>query len=292
MPRIRSLHPGQWTDEAFVSCSMPARLLAIAIRNIADDNGVFCWKPITLKMQLFPADNVDVPALLAELVESGQVVAFDEGGAKYGAIRNFRRWQRPEKPKGLFPFPDRLRSYVALSATGGEAEAGESPNDAPSDGQRSATDAGSERSQSATSRRPVGESLRRREEIRRKEEGDKENPLTPTPDGAGGSKRPDGWVGQWDGLRANGTSPRTQAAKARATAPPPPEPDHPLWPAMRDRISAIAFQTTIGKLGVDRSGDRPRLIAPNAFLRDHVRANFDQALRNAFGGEFDIEVAA
>ena len=32
MPRIRSLHPEQWSDEDFVELSYPARLLAIGIR--------------------------------------------------------------------------------------------------------------------------------------------------------------------------------------------------------------------------------------------------------------------
>nr|WP_314074751.1 hypothetical protein [uncultured Roseococcus sp.] len=97
MPRIRSIHHGQWTDEAFVSCSMAARLLAIGVRNLADDQGVFPWKPLTLKMQLFPADNVDVSALLAELSETGQLQRFEMNGQAYGAIRNFRRWQRRQR---------------------------------------------------------------------------------------------------------------------------------------------------------------------------------------------------
>ena len=73
MARIRSIHPGQWTDEDFVSLSPFARLLAIALRNEADDQGVFEWKPVTIKIKLFPADNVDVPALLDELVAARQI---------------------------------------------------------------------------------------------------------------------------------------------------------------------------------------------------------------------------
>ena len=56
MPRIRSVHPGQWTDENFVSCRPTARLLALGLRNEADDQGIFEWKPLTLKMRLFAAD--------------------------------------------------------------------------------------------------------------------------------------------------------------------------------------------------------------------------------------------
>lgn len=68
MARIRSIHPGQWSDEDFVCLSFPARLLALALRNLADDHGIFEWKPRTIKMQLFPADNIDMEPLLSELV--------------------------------------------------------------------------------------------------------------------------------------------------------------------------------------------------------------------------------
>ena len=114
MARIRSLHPGQWTDEDFVACSFPARLLALALRNEADDNGVFEWKPLAIKMRLFPADPVDVAALLDELSANRQVASFEESGKRYGVIRNFRRWQRPDKPKSWHPLPDTLRSYAGL----------------------------------------------------------------------------------------------------------------------------------------------------------------------------------
>ena len=57
MARIRSVHPGIWTDEAFLSCDPLARLLFIGIWTDADDHGAFEWKPIGLKLKLLPADN-------------------------------------------------------------------------------------------------------------------------------------------------------------------------------------------------------------------------------------------
>lgn len=113
--RIRSVFPSQWTDEDFVSCSFAARLLSIALRNEADDNGIFEWKPLALKMRLFPADNVDMPGLLAELIANNQVVSYEIDGRKYGAIRNFRKWQRPKSPNSIHPIPDHFRNYVGLS---------------------------------------------------------------------------------------------------------------------------------------------------------------------------------
>lgn len=117
MARIRSVHPGQPKDEDFVELSPYARLLAIFLRNLADDRGAFEWKPKSIKMEVFPADNLDMEPLLAELVEHRQVCRYEAEGKAYGAIRNFRKWQRPEKPKYVHPFDDALLSYVGLSPT-------------------------------------------------------------------------------------------------------------------------------------------------------------------------------
>lgn len=106
MPRIRSIHPSQWTDENFVECSFAARLLIIAVRNETDDNGIFEWKPRTLKMKLFPADNIDLEPLLEELIVHTQIMKFQVNGVDYGIIRNFQRFQRPEKPKFIYPVPE------------------------------------------------------------------------------------------------------------------------------------------------------------------------------------------
>ncbi len=105
MARIRSIHPGQWTDEAFVECSFAARLLAIGLRNEADDLGVFEWKPTMLKMRLFPADDVDVIPLLAELEATDQVLRYEVDGRQYGIIRNFGKFQKPRSPKYVHPPP-------------------------------------------------------------------------------------------------------------------------------------------------------------------------------------------
>lgn len=105
MARIRSTHPGQWTDEDFVQCSPFARLLALALRNEADDNGAFEWKPVTIKMRLLPVDNVNVEELLAELIEHNQVTKYEIYGRHYGLIRNFKKYQKPKEPKYVHPTP-------------------------------------------------------------------------------------------------------------------------------------------------------------------------------------------
>ena len=115
MARIRSVHPGQWTDAKFVRCSPLARLLALALRNEADDQGVFVWEPVDLKIRLLPMDAVDVDALLTELEAHDQVRKYEVAGRHYGAIRNFGVYQRPKFPKEVHPITDDIRSYATPS---------------------------------------------------------------------------------------------------------------------------------------------------------------------------------
>lgn len=123
MARIRSIHPGLFTDESFVSCSPLARLLVLGLWTEADDQGVFEWKPVTLKMRLLPVDGADVAALLAEIAGQNIAKQFEANGKLYGAIRNFRKYQRPKSPSAIHPLPAELRSYVAISEMVGDEPA-------------------------------------------------------------------------------------------------------------------------------------------------------------------------
>jgi hypothetical protein len=132
--RIRSYHPWLWTDERFVALSLSARLLYLGVQTEADDQGVFEHKPLQLKMRLFPADGVDVPGLLQELIAADLVATFTVGERAFLAIRDFRRWQRPKKPNALHPLPHEWRTYVAIEHAGaelGEADGGEVPKQFP-----------------------------------------------------------------------------------------------------------------------------------------------------------------
>jgi hypothetical protein len=122
MARIRSIHPGLFTDEAIVVLSPMARFLFIGILTECDDGGIFEWKPISLKMRLLPADNVDMAALLSELADANVVRRYCAEGREYGAVRNFCRFQRPKKPKLTHPMPAELRTYVASDAASSEPE--------------------------------------------------------------------------------------------------------------------------------------------------------------------------
>ncbi|MCE2579563.1 HNH endonuclease [Komagataeibacter sp. FNDCR1] len=114
MARIRSIHPGLWTDEDFVSMSMEARILYIGIWSESDDQGAFAWKPRTLKARILPGDNVDAVALLQEMIDAGLVRQSEDEGSPIGLLKNFCKWQRPKKPTLFFSIPEEMRSFVGL----------------------------------------------------------------------------------------------------------------------------------------------------------------------------------
>ena len=128
MSRIRSVHPGFFTDEDLVSVSFAARLLFIGLGVESDDKGVFEWKPLTIKMRIFPADNVDVASLLGELEAIGAFKSYDVAGKKYGAIRNFRRFQKPKTPNDIYPAPREILAFVGLVS---EMDEGDEPSFPP-----------------------------------------------------------------------------------------------------------------------------------------------------------------
>lgn len=127
MARIRSVHPSLFTDEAWVSCSPLARVLYIGLMTDADDQGLFEWKPLQIRMRLLPGDNADVPTLLAELVSANLIAELQSGGKKLGAIRKFRKFQRPKKPNATFVLPPEWGTYVGLDDTSSEPDDDEGP---------------------------------------------------------------------------------------------------------------------------------------------------------------------
>jgi hypothetical protein len=114
MSRIRSIHPGLWTDEEFVTLSAFARLLFLGLWNECDDKGTFEWKPLTLKMRVLPADNVDAAALLEEIAAAGCIRQYEIDGKAYGAVRNFGKFQRPKKPNDIHPATAEILQFCAV----------------------------------------------------------------------------------------------------------------------------------------------------------------------------------
>ena len=127
MARIRSIHPGLFTDEAFMTLSDAARITLIGLWVEADDQGVFEWKPLTLKARIRPVNTDDMATLLEEIASVDMCCVRDVDGKRYGYLRNFRKFQRPQKPNAIHPLPDEMATYVGLVRDHSITDNGKSP---------------------------------------------------------------------------------------------------------------------------------------------------------------------
>ena len=95
MARIRSVKPEFFHHEGLASCSPHARLLFIAMFQLADRSGRFRWIPMQVHAHSFPHEpNLDVPALAQELEAVGCIRAYKVGGKRFVDIENFTKHQK------------------------------------------------------------------------------------------------------------------------------------------------------------------------------------------------------
>lgn len=105
MARIRTIKPEFFTSEDIVALSPLARLLYIAIWCEADKEGRLTWKPRTMKLRYFPADDCDIDALARELVASGLVIPYGDGLAYIPAFAKHQHIN-PRETASTLPNPD------------------------------------------------------------------------------------------------------------------------------------------------------------------------------------------
>ena len=102
MPRIRTIKPQFWLDENLGAISRDVRLLYIGLWNLSDDTGVFRWRPLQIKAQIFPYDtDIDgdvIKEWLGKLVEIGDVECIDCGDERFGRISSFLEHQDIKNP--------------------------------------------------------------------------------------------------------------------------------------------------------------------------------------------------
>ena len=106
MARIRSIKPDFWVDEKIVTLSFAARLLFIGLWNFADDDGRMVYSPHKIKMQIFPADSLDISELFGEIRRESLVVVYKVGEIEYLQILHFSRHQKIDKRS-----PSKLPAY-------------------------------------------------------------------------------------------------------------------------------------------------------------------------------------
>ena len=89
MARNRTLSADFWTREDVIDCSPMSRLLLLGLGNFADDHGVQALRPRTIRLQVFPGDDLDdqrLRAMIEELVAHRLVRLYEVEGVEYLAI--------------------------------------------------------------------------------------------------------------------------------------------------------------------------------------------------------------
>ena len=102
MARIRTIKPQFWLNEELGTIPRDARLLYIGLWNLADDRGVFEWKPGQIKIQIFPYDTdistKNIEKWLENLQKILNITKFKEDGKDYGYIIMFSKHQEIKRP--------------------------------------------------------------------------------------------------------------------------------------------------------------------------------------------------
>lgn len=114
MPRIRTIKPSFWGDEAVADLSRDARLVLVGLISSADDEGRFLASHSAIAGYLFPHDDIAPTKLrrwLDEIEATGIVRFYSVNRREYGAFPNWKKHQRISKPQpSTLPEPPALRA--------------------------------------------------------------------------------------------------------------------------------------------------------------------------------------
>lgn len=110
MARIRTIKPEFWTSEQIVECSMNARLLFIGLWNFCDDNGIHPYSPKTIKMEIFPGDEIKISQIenwLSELIANGLIKTYHVENKQYLIVTGWHH-QKVDRPNPKHPLPEKF----------------------------------------------------------------------------------------------------------------------------------------------------------------------------------------
>lgn len=114
MPRIRTLKPSFWADEAVADLSRDARLLLIGLISSADDEGRFLASMSAVSGYIFPHDEIPHTKLrkwMDEIEAAGIVRFYSVNRREYGAFPNWNKHQKINRPQAsALPAPPTLRA--------------------------------------------------------------------------------------------------------------------------------------------------------------------------------------
>jgi hypothetical protein len=128
MARARNIKPGFFRNEVLVGLPFEYRLLFIGLWTIADRDGRFEDRPIRIKMEIFPADNVDVDAGLQALHDNGFITRYSVDGNRYCQVLAWVKHQNPhvKEAPSTIPEPDQHGASTVQAPDQHDASTGNS----------------------------------------------------------------------------------------------------------------------------------------------------------------------
>lgn len=104
MARSRNIKPSFFKNESLAELPYEFRLLFIGLWTLADREGRLEDRPKRIKMELFPADNIDVDLAINSLCRDGFLIRYESEKIKCIQVVNFKKHQNPhckESPSTL-----------------------------------------------------------------------------------------------------------------------------------------------------------------------------------------------
>jgi hypothetical protein len=106
MARSRNIKPGFFKNEVLASLPAFTRLLFAGIWTLADREGRLEDRPMRMKMELFPCDNVNVEEMLQQLEGGGFIKRYEVNGEKLVQVLAWSKHQNPHHTEKASTYPD------------------------------------------------------------------------------------------------------------------------------------------------------------------------------------------
>ena len=111
--RIRTVKPEFWQSEDLAEVSDKAKLLAIGLLNMADDEGYLKCHPSLIRSQLFPFNDnsLNIQGMLTELSNANYITLLSgDDGKDYLMVNNFTKHQKVNRPT-----PSKIKATIELT---------------------------------------------------------------------------------------------------------------------------------------------------------------------------------
>lgn len=113
MARARNIKPGFFKNADLVELPFETRLLFAGLWTLADRAGRLEDRPKQIKMELFPADTLDIDEMLNGLQQWGFVKRYEVDGRRLIQIVNFSKHQNPHRDEKVSSLPAEDGSFDA-----------------------------------------------------------------------------------------------------------------------------------------------------------------------------------